>query len=96
MSWYTTDHMPITKSAIKKQRVDKKRLSVNAPIKGQVKSTLKAARSKPTKESVSAFYKAVDRAVKKSLIPERTASRLKSRIVKLSKSLGIASVFGKK
>ncbi|MBP9702091.1 30S ribosomal protein S20 [Candidatus Woesebacteria bacterium] len=77
--------MPITKSAIKKQRVDKKRFSVNAPIKGQVKSTLKAARSKPTKESIGAFYTAVDRAVKKSLIPERTASRLKSRLVKLSK-----------
>ncbi len=77
--------MPITKSAIKKQRVDKKRFSVNAPIKGQVKSALKAARSKPTKESIGAFYTAVDRAVKKSLIPERTASRLKSRLVKLSK-----------
>lgn len=88
--------MPITKSAIKKQRVDKKRLSVNAPIKGQVKSTLKAARSKPSKESISAFYTAVDRAVKKNLIPDRTASRLKSRLVKLSKTLGVASVFGKK
>ena len=88
--------MPITRSAIKKQRVDKKRFAVNAPIKGQVKSALKAARSKPTKESVGAFYKAIDRAVKKSLIPERTASRLKSRVVKLSKTLGVASVFGKK
>ncbi|GAB4026211.1 MAG: hypothetical protein Fur0011_1030 [Candidatus Microgenomates bacterium] len=88
--------MPITKSAIKKQRVDKKRFAVNTPIKGKVKSALKAARSKPTKESVSAFYKAIDRAVKKSLIPERTASRLKSRLVKLSKTLGVASVFGKK
>lgn len=88
--------MPITKSAIKKQRVDKKRLAVNAPIKGQVKSALKAARNTPTKESISAFYTAVDRAVKKSLIPERTASRLKARLVKLSKTRGIASVFGKK
>lgn len=88
--------MPITKSAIKKQRVDKKRARVNAPIKGQVKSTLKAARSNPTLESVSAFYKAVDRAVKKSLVPSRTASRLKSRLVKLGKTRGLATVFGKK
>lgn len=88
--------MPITKSAIKKQRVDKKRLSVNAPIKGLIKSTLKAARSTPTKESVSAFYKAVDRAVKKGLVPDRTASRLKARLIQLSKSRGISSVFGKK
>ncbi|MCE7897795.1 MAG: hypothetical protein DPW11_04805 [bacterium] len=88
--------MPITKSAIKKQRVDKKRGIVNTPIKGQVKSTLKIARTSPTRESVGAFYAAVDRAVKKNLVPERTASRLKSRLVKLSKSRGVASVFGKK
>lgn len=88
--------MPITKSAIKKQRVDKKRLAVNAPIKGQVKSTLKTARNKPSVETVGAFYTAVDRAVKKNLMPKRTASRLKSRLVKLSKLRGVMAIFAKK
>lgn len=87
--------MPITKSAIKKQRVDRKRARVNEPVAGLVKSTLKVARTKPTKASVSAFYTAVDRAVKKNLIPTRTADRLKSRLVKLSKSKLATSIFGK-
>ncbi|TXH62564.1 MAG: hypothetical protein E6Q84_01035 [Thiothrix sp.] len=87
--------MPITKSAVKKQRVDKKRFSVNTPIKGEVKSALKAARLKPTKELLSSFYSAVDRAVKKNLVPSRTADRLKSRLVKLSKTKSSKSVFTK-
>lgn len=87
--------MPITKSAIKKQRVDRKRARVNEPVAGLVKSTLKVARTKPSLSSISAFYAAVDRAVKKNLVPERTASRLKARLVKLSKGKVVTSIFGK-
>lgn len=88
--------MPITKSAIKKQRVDKKRTKMNEPVAGRVKSALKAARLTPTKQSVGTFYQAIDRAVKKNLIPARTAARLKSRLVKLAKSKVSVSIFGKK
>lgn len=87
--------MPITKSAIKKVRVDKKRSRVNEPVAGKLKSTLKEARLNPTKTSVSSFYSAVDLAVKKHLVSSRTASRLKSRLVKLSKTKTTNSVFGK-
>lgn len=86
--------MPITKSAIKKQRVDKKRALVNVPIKGLVKSTLKTARVNPTVKAISAFYAAVDKAVKKNLVPKRTAGRLKARLVALSKKKSSTSVFG--
>lgn len=87
--------MPITKSAIKKQRVDRARTKVNEPIKGSVKSALKAARSKPTAKTIAAFYSAVDIAVKKHLFPKRSADRLKSRLVALSKKKSTTSVFGK-
>lgn len=87
--------MPLTKSAIKKQRVDKKRAKVNEPVAGRVKSTIKAARASLTKETVSNFYSAVDLAVKKRLVPARTAARLKARLLKSGKSKDSASVFGK-
>jgi len=77
--------MPITKSAIKKQRVDKARVRVNEPIHGRVKSTIKEARANPTSETISAFYSAIDKAVAKKLVARRTAARLKMRLVKLAK-----------
>lgn len=87
--------MPITKSAIKKQRVDRHRAKVNEPVRGRLKSALKAARTAPSKETITSFYTAVDRAVAKKLVPLRTASRLKSRLVKLAKSKLPTSIFGK-
>lgn len=78
--------MPITKSAIKKQRVDKARTKVNEPVRGRVKSTIKEARANPTPDAISAFYAAVDRAVAKKLVAKRTAARLKARLAKFAKS----------
>ncbi len=87
--------MPITKSAIKKQRVDRSRAKVNMPVAGRLKSTLKIARSKPTSQTVASFYSAVDRAVKKHLVPKRTAARLKARLMALAKTKVKTSIFGK-
>lgn len=87
--------MPITKSAIKKQRQDKKRVKINEPIRGRVKSTIKAARSKPTLASIASLYSAVDRAVAKKLMSLRTASRMKSRLVKFARTSVAKSPFGK-
>lgn len=78
--------MPITKSAIKKQRVDKTRAKSNEPVRGRVKSTIKEARTNPTPDAISAFYAAVDHAVAKKLVTKRTASRLKSRLIRFAKS----------
>lgn len=77
--------MPITKSAIKKQRVDKKRARVNAPILARAKSAIKKARTEKTPEVLKQLYSALDKAVGKNLISKNRASRLKSRIVKLIK-----------
>ncbi len=87
--------MPITKSAIKKQRVDKHRAKVNEPVSGRLKRALKAARTNPTKETILGFYSAVDRAVAKKLVKLGTASRLKSRLVKMAKAKLPSSIFGK-
>lgn|GEM_PF-1373492 len=77
--------MPITKSAIKKERVDKKRTQVNLSAKGRLKTTIKEARANPGVESLKALYSAMDRAVKHHLVAKGHASRLKSRISKLGK-----------
>lgn len=87
--------MPITKSAIKKQRVDRKRVRVNEPVRGKVKVAIKEAKSNPTNESIATFYAAVDRAVAKKLVSPRTAARMKSRLVKMARAKLPKSPFGK-
>jgi small subunit ribosomal protein S20 len=77
--------MPITKSAIKKQRVDKKRTLQNVAAKGRLKTTVKEARANPGAETLKALYSALDLAVKHRLVGKRHASRLKSRISKIGK-----------
>jgi ribosomal protein S20 len=77
--------MPITKSAIKKARVDKKRTLGNLSAKGHLKTTIKEARANPGTETLSALFSAMDKAVKHHLVAKRHAARLKSRISKIGK-----------
>lgn len=77
--------MPITKSAIKKERVDKRRTLANVSAKGRVKTAIKEARANPGVESLKSLYSALDKAVKHHLVAKRHAARLKSRISKITK-----------
>ena len=77
--------MPITKSAIKKERVDKKRTVSNMSAKGRLKTTIKEARLNPGTETLKSLYSAMDLAVKHHLVAKRHASRLKSRLSKIGK-----------
>jgi ribosomal protein S20 len=77
--------MPLTKSAIKKARVDKKRTLGNLSAKGRLRTTIKAARENPSLDTLKELYSAMDKAVKHHLVAKGHASRLKSRISKLSK-----------
>ena len=77
--------MPITKSAIKKARVDKKRTLQNVAAKGRLKTTIKEVRANPTVETLKSLYSAMDLAVKHHLVAKGHASRLKSRIAKTVK-----------
>lgn len=87
--------MPITKSAQKKLRVDKRRAEANAPVRTRVKSAIKAARSKPAKDSLAEMYSALDVAVKKKLVPENRAARVKARLLKHMKAETVKSPFAK-
>ena len=77
--------MPITKSAIKKQRVDKRRTVQNMSAKGRLKTTVKEARANPGSLSLKALFSSMDLAVKHHLVTKGHAARLKSRISKLGK-----------
>ena len=88
--------MPITKSAIKKLRVDKRRVLINRPVKARMKTALKNARANPTPETISKLYSALDRAVKTNITTRNTAARLKARLAKSMKDKKLESPFGKK
>lgn len=74
--------MPIIKSAIKKMRQDRKRTMVNRIKKDNLKKIVKLAETKPTVESLSKAFSALDKAVKVGLIPKGRADRKKSRLPK--------------
>jgi len=78
-------NMPIIKSALKKQRVDKRRTSQNLLARGRLKTAVKEARANPGSESLKSLYSAMDRAVKHHLVNKGHAARLKSRVSKISK-----------
>jgi len=78
--------MPVTKSAIKKQRVDKKKTKVNKPIATLVKTTIKQALSKPDEKILGRAYSAIDIAIKKNVIKANTGARMKAKLVRSARS----------
>lgn len=77
--------MPVTFSAKKTLRKDRRRTIVNNRIKRQIKTVLKEARKKPSPKKFSLVARTLDRATKKRIIHKNTAARLKSRFSKLLK-----------
>jgi len=77
--------MPITKSAIKKMRQDKKREAHNKKIKSHLRELVKKARVSPTEVSVKKAISALDRARKVGIYHRNKVARLKSKISKLVK-----------
>ncbi len=74
--------MPVTTSAKKALRRDRRRKTVNLRIKKKMKAALRRAKEEPTKKNLSLAYSAIDRAVKKKVIHKNKAVRLKSRLSK--------------
>ncbi len=81
--------MPITKSAQKALRQNKRRRIRNVnqtrSLKDEVKTLKKLTANKDKKgaeEALPKVYKALDKAVKTNLLKKNTASRLKSRLTK--------------
>lgn len=77
--------MPVTSSAKKALRKDRRRTLINQKIRRQMKKAVKEARKKPTPKLLSQASRALDRAAKKRIIHPNKASRLKSRLAKLAK-----------
>jgi small subunit ribosomal protein S20 len=72
--------MPITKSAKKKLRKDRKREVENLKLKKDYKKTVKKTRENPNKESLTEASKILDKAAKKGIIHKNKAARIKSRL----------------
>lgn len=87
--------MPITKSAIKKQRVDKVRTAINRTVLSRVKTAEKNALLKPAKETLAKLYSSVDVAVKKHVLKPNTASRIKAGVVRAVRAKLTTSPFKK-
>ena len=74
--------MPVTRSAKKALRRDRRRAIVNLGIKRKMKTALKKVKERPTKQNLTLAYSVLDRAVKKNVIHKNKAARLKSRLMK--------------
>ena len=82
--------MPITESAKKRLRQNKKRKKENKVFKTRMKEAIKEIRElvdaeevEKAEEKLSETYKAIDKAAKKGVIKKKNASRKKSRLTKL-------------
>lgn len=75
--------MPITSSAIKKLRVDKRKTLRNKQIKTQALKAIKDFRGKPEEKKLAKVFSSIDKAAKKRIFHPKKADRLKSRLNKL-------------
>lgn len=78
--------MPIIKSAKKAARQAEKRTAHNQQIKKDIKAALKAFKTSPTAETMAKIQSEYDKAVKKGLLKQNTASRRKAALAKFSKA----------
>lgn len=74
--------MPITKSAIKKLRADRKKAGFNRATKTKAKTAVDNFKSLLTLDSLSKAFSAVDKAAKKGVIKNGKADRIKARLSK--------------
>lgn len=70
--------MPITKSAKKALRKDRRKKEINAKLRQKMKQAASAWKKSATAKNVKAYISVLDKAVKKNLIHKNKASRLKS------------------
>src|SRR3990167_6037005 len=73
--------MPVIKSAIKKLRKDRKREKENDTLRAKLERAIRTARKSPAKTNEA--YSVIDRAVKRHIIHQNKAARLKYPLSKL-------------
>jgi len=77
--------VPITKSALKALRKDKRKTRVNKLVRSRFRTACKKMQPHPTEEGLKSAFSCLDRAVKKKLIHKNKAARLKSKLARLLK-----------
>lgn len=90
--------MPITKSAKKALRQQRRKTLINDKIVVAYKKAIKTFRQKPTEALLSQTFSILDQAAKKNVIRKGKADRLKARLSRLvvKETTKIASVKTKK
>ena len=80
--------MAITRGAKKAYRQSLRKREMNIARKSAVRLTIKAARNAPKgdKATLSAAYKAIDKALKRGIIKKNTAARRKAKVSRLLKA----------
>lgn len=73
-----------------------KRRARNVALKNDIKTAVKAFRAKPSATTLSAAQSQFDKAVKKNLLKENTASRRKAQLAKEAKAAGVKLAAGTK
>ncbi len=79
--------MPVTKSAKKALRQEKRRWTENQKTKDSYKEAVRYFKKHLSFESLAKAYTKIDRAAKNHLIHQNKASRLKSQLAKLLKGV---------
>lgn len=74
--------MPVTVSAKKALRRDRRRAKVNARLRRLLAMAIRKVKQQPTEKRLAAVYRTVDRAAKTGLMHKNKAARLKSRVAK--------------
>lgn len=75
--------MPVTKSAKKKLRQDKRKTLQNKNLENLFKKMVKMAQKNPTEENIKKAVSHVDKSAKKNIIHKNKAARIKSTLSKL-------------
>ena len=74
--------MPITKSAKKALRRDKRKQGYNKKAKRKAEQAIKAFNREPNQENLAAAYSAIDRAAKRNIYHQNKVARIKSKLAK--------------
>ncbi len=80
--------MPVTKSAKKALKQEKRRATENQKIRNAYKKAIRFFKENVSSKALATAYTKIDQAAKKQVIHKNKASRLKSQLAKLLEKTG--------
>lgn len=88
--------MPVTKSAIKKLRRDKKITINRKSLKDKLERSLSKAKKEKSKKAIQEAQSIVDKAIKINLVNKNKGARIKSQLFKMVKPTTIKKKISRK